>query len=232
MARATRLSYSSVQRIWKAHELKPRRVKTFKLPNDKRLVEKVQDIVDVYLDPPNKALVFSVDEKRQTQLLVCTQPCLPLKKGRRGTMAHDDKRHGATTLLAALDLATGEVIGACIPQHRHQECLKFLRWIDAEAPKHLDLHLIADNHATYKHAKAQAWLKRPKRFHMHFTPTSASWINWVERFFGLINEDRICCGVFKSVAELVATTQEYLEHYNADPNPSSGPHPPAPSLRR
>src|SRR5271168_540163 len=199
MAAATGLSYTSVQRIWKAHELQPHRVKTFKLSNDKRFVEKVQDIVGLYLDPPDKALVFSVDEKSQIQALDRTQPGLPLKKGRCGTMTHDYKRHGTTTLFAALDVATGKVIGQCMQRHRHQEWLKFLRRI--------------------KHAKVQAWLKRHKRFHMHFTPTSASWINQVERFFGLITEDRIRCGVFKSVAELVAAIQQYLEHHNADPKP-------------
>jgi len=134
-------------------------------------------------------------------------------------MTHDYKRHGTTTLFAALDVASGKVIGQCMPRHRHQEWLKFLRWIDVETPKHLDVHLIADNYATHKHAKVQAWLKRHKRFHMHFTPTSASWINQVERFFGLITEDRIRCGVFKSVAELIAVIEQYLEHHNANPVP-------------
>jgi len=219
MAAATGLSYTSVQRIWQAHELKPHRVKTFKLSNDKHFAEKVQDIVGLYLNPPDKALVFSVDEKSQIQALDRTQPGLPLKKGRCGTMTHDYQRHGTTTLFAALDVATGQVIGQCMPRHRHQEWLKFLRRIDAETPKHLDVHLIADNYATHKHAKVQAWLKRHKRFHMHFTPTSASWINQVERFFGLITEDRIRRGVFKSVADLVAAIQQYLEHHNADPKP-------------
>jgi transposase len=219
MAKASDLSYSSVQRIWKAHELKPHRVKTFKLSNDKRFVEKVQDIVGLYLNPPDKALVFSVDEKSQIQALDRTQPGLPLKKGRCGTMTHDYKRHGTTTLFAALEVATGRVIGECMPRHRHQEWLKFLRRIDASTPKHLDVHLIADNYATHKHATVQAWLKRHKRLHMHFTPTSASWLNQVERFFGLITEDRIRCGVFKSVAELIAAIQQYLDHHNADPEP-------------
>ena len=153
MARASDLSYTSVQRIWKAHELKPHLVKTFKLSNDKRFVEKVQDIVGLYLDPPDKALVFSVDEKSQIQALDRTQPGLPLKKGRCGTMTHDYKRHGTTTLFAALDVASGKVIGQCMPRHRHQEWLRFLRRIDAETPKHLDVHLIADNYATHKHTR-------------------------------------------------------------------------------
>jgi transposase len=219
MAAASGLSYTSVQRIWKAHELKPHLVKTFKLSNDKCFVEKVQDIVGLYLDPPDRALVFSVDEKSQIQALDRTQPGLPLKKGRCGTITHDYKRHGTTTLFAALDVASGKVIGQCMPRHRHQEWLKFLRQIDAGTPKHLDIHLIADNYATHKHAKVRAWLKRHPRFHMHFTPTSASWLNQVERFFNLITADRIRCGVFKSVAELVTAINEYLEHHNADPKP-------------
>jgi len=207
MAAASGLSYTSVQRIWKAHELKPHRVKTFKLSNDKRFVEKVRDIVGLYLNPPERAVVLSIDEKSQIQALDRTQPGLPLKKGRCGTMTHDYKRHGTTTLFAALDVATGKVIGQCMPRHRHQEWLKFLRRINAETPKQRDLHLIADNYATHKHPKVQAWLARHKQFHMPFTPTSASWINQVERFFGLITEDRIRCGVFKSVAELEAAIE-------------------------
>jgi transposase len=219
MAGAVGLSYTSVQKIWKAHGLKPHLVKTFKLSNDKRFVEKVTDIVGLYLDPPDKALVFSVDEKSQIQALDRTQPGLPMKKGRAGTMTHDYKRHGTTTLFAALDVASGKVIGQCMKRHRHQEWLKFLRRIDAETARHLDVHLIADNYATHKHAKVKAWLKRHPRFHMHFTPTSGSWLNQVERFFGLITGDRIRCGVFKSVAQLEAAIQEYLDHHNANPKP-------------
>ena len=219
MARAVGLSYTSVQRIWKAHGLKPHLVKTFKLSNDEHFVEKVRDIVGLYLDPPDKALVLSVDEKSQIQALDRTQPGLPIKKGRAGTMTHDYKRHGTTTLFAALDVATGKVIGHCMKRHRHQEWLKFLRRIDAETPKKLDLHLIADNYATHKHPKVKAWLAKHPRFHMHFTPTSASWLSQVERFFGLITSDQIRCGVFKSVAELETAIQEYLEHHNADPKP-------------
>jgi transposase len=219
MAAVSGLSRSSIQRIWQAHQLKPHRVKTFKLSNDKRFAEKVQDTIGLYLSPPDKALVFSVDEKSQIQALDRTQPGLPLKKGRCGTMTHDYKRHGTTTLFAALNVATGHVIGQCMPRHRHQEWLKFLRQIDTETPKRLAIHLIADNYATHKHAKVQAWLKRHPRFHMHFTPTSASWLNQVERFFGLITEDRIRCGVFKSVAELETAIQQYLDQHNADPKP-------------
>ena len=219
MAASEGLSYSSVQRIWKAHELKPHRVKTFKLSNDKQFAEKVQDIVGLYLNPPDNALVFSVDEKSQIQALDRTQPGLPIKKGRCGTMTHDYRRHGTTTLFAALNVATGKVIGQCMQRHRHQEWLRFLRRVDAETPKHLDVHLIADNYATHKHPTVQAWLKRHPRFHMHFTPTSASWINMVERFFGLITEDRIRRSVLKSVAELEAAIMEYLDHHNANPKP-------------
>jgi transposase len=219
MARAAGISHTSVQRIWKAHDLKPHLVKTFKLSNDKHFVEKVTDIVGLYLDPPDKALVLAVDEKSQIQALDRTQPGLPLKKGRAGTMTHDYKRHGTTTLFAALNVATGEVIGQCMKRHRHQEWLRFLRAIDRAVPGPLDVHLIADNYATHKHPKVKAWLAKHPRFHMHFTPTSASWLNQVERFFGLITEERIRRGVFHSVAELEAAIHDYLEHHNANPTP-------------
>jgi transposase len=219
LAKAVGLSHTSVQRIWAAHGLKPHLTKTFKLSNDKQFVEKVKDVVGLYLDPPERALVLSVDEKSQIQALDRTQPGLPMKKGRAGTMTHDYKRHGTTTLFAALDVATGKVIGQCMKRHRHQEWLRFLRLLDRSTSKTLDLHLIADNYATHKHPAVKAWLKRHPRFHMHFTPTSASWLNQVERFFGLITEDRIRRGVFKSVAELEAVIQDYLEHHNADPKP-------------
>ena len=219
IAAASGLSRSSVQRIWQAHQIKPHRVKTFKLSTDTRFAEKVRDIIGLYLNPPDRALVFSVDKKSQVQALDRTQPGLPLKKGRCGTMTHDCKRHGTTTLFAALDIATGRVIGQCMTRHRHQEWLKFLRRINAETPKRLAVHLIADNYATHKHPKVQAWLKRHPRFHMRFTPTSASWINQVERFFGLITEDRIRRGVFKSVAELETAIQQCLDQHNADPKP-------------
>ena len=219
MAAAVGLSRSSVQRIWKAHGLKPHLVKTFKLSNDKRFVEKVVDIVGLYLDPPDKALVLSVDEKSQIQALDRTQPGLPLKKGRAGTMTHDYKRHGTTTLFAALDVATGRVIGQCMQRHRHQEWLRFLRTIDRKTPKNLDLHLIIDNYATHKHPAVKDWLAKHPRFHMHFTPTSGSWINQVERFFGQITQNRIRRGVFKSVGQLEAAIQDYLQHHNENPKP-------------
>jgi transposase len=219
LARAVGLSHTSVQRIWAAHELKPHLTRTFKLSNDPKFCEKVKDIVGLYLNPPDKALVLCVDEKSQIQALDRTQPSLPMKKGRAGTMTHDYKRHGTTTLFAALDVATGEVIGECMPRHRHQEFLRFLRTIDRNVPNSLDLHLVVDNYATHKHSKVKAWLKRHTRFHLHFTPTSASWINLVERFFGLITEDSIRRGVFRSVSELEAAINAYLEHHNANPKP-------------
>ncbi|SRR5579883_761600 len=219
LAKAVGLSASSVQRIWAAHELKPHLTRGFKLSNDAKFVEKVQDVVGLYLNPPDKALVLSVDEKSQIQALDRTQPGLPLKKGRAGTMTHDYKRHGTTTLFAALDVATGQVIGECMPRHRHQEFLRFLRGIDRQTPKSLDLHLILDNYATHKHPKVKDWLKRHTRFHLHFIPTSSSWLNQVERFFGLITADAIRRGVFHSVDELKMAIQRYLNHHNADPKP-------------
>jgi transposase len=219
LAKAVGLSHSSVQRIWTAHGLKPHLTKTFKLSTDPQFSEKVQDIVGLYLDPPDKALVLCVDEKSQIQALDRTQPGLPLKTGRAGTLTHDYKRHGTTTLFAALDVATGKVIGRCLKRHRHQEFLRFLGQIDRATPKRLDLHLVIDNYATHKHPKVKAWLARHPRFHLHFTPTSASWLNLVERFFGLISEDAIRRGVFHSVADLEAAIQAYVEHHNADPKP-------------
>jgi transposase len=219
LARAVGLSHTSVQRIWAAHGLKPHLTKTFKLSNDPRFTEKVQDIVGLYLNPPDKALVLCIDEKSQIQALDRTQPGLPMKKGRAGTMTHDYKRHGTTTLFAALDVATGKVIGQCMHRHRHQEFLRFLRTIDAQTPKSLDLHVVVDNYATHKHAKVKTWLTRHPRFQFHFTPTSGSWINLVERFFGLITEDAIRRGVFHSVADLEAAIKDYLEHHNAEPRP-------------
>ena len=219
MAQAVGLSHTTVQRIWRAHELKPHLAKTFKLSNDKRFVEKVQDMVGLYLDPPDKALVLAVDEKSQIQALDRTQPGLPLKKGRAGTMTHDYKRHGTTTLFAALDVATGQVIGSCMKRHRHQEFLRFLRAIDRATPKALDLHLIVDNYATHKHAQVKAWLAKHPRFQLHFTPTSASWLNQVERFFGLITQERIRRGAFTSVPDLEKAIMDYLDQHNADPKP-------------
>ena len=219
MATASGLSPSSVQRIWKAHGLKPHLTRTFNLSRDPLFAQKVADVVGLYLNPPERALVLSVDEKSQIQALDRTQPGLPMKKGRAGTMTHDCKRHGTTTLFAALDLASGRVIGECMNRRRHQEFLRFLRTIDRDTPKNLDLHLICDNYATHKHPKVKAWLARHKRFHLHFTPTSASWLNQVERFFGLITEDAIRCGVFHSVADLEESINRCLDNHNADPKP-------------
>ena len=219
MAAAAGLSPSSIQRIWSAHGLKPHLVKTFKLSRDPNFAAKVEDVVGLYLNPPEKALVLSVDEKSQIQALDRTQPGLPMKKGRAGTWTHDYRRHGVTTLFAALDVATGKVIGQCMKHHRHQEWLKFLRAIDQATPKGLDLHLIADNYATHKHPTVKAWLAKHTRFHMHFTPTSASWLNQVERFFGLITDKHIRRGVFKSVGELESAIMDYLNQHNAQPKP-------------
>jgi transposase len=210
---------SSVQKIWKAHGLKPHLTRTFKLSRDPDFVAKVEDIVGLYLNPPDKALVLSVDEKSQIQALDRTQPGLPMKKGRCGTMTHDYKRNGTTTLFAALNMLDGTVIGQCLPRHRHREFLRFLKLIDAQTAVDLDLHLIVDNYATHKTPTVKRWLKRNPRFHLHFTPTSGSWLNMVERFFGEITRKRIRRGVFKGVAQLEEAIMEYLENHNADPKP-------------
>ena len=217
MATAAGISYSSVQRIWRAHGLKPHLVKTFKVSRDKNFAAKVEDVVGLYLNPPDKALVLCVDEKSQIQALDRTQPGLPMKKGRAGTMTHDYKRNGTTTLFAALNMLDGKVIGSCLPRHRAREFLCFLRQIDRQTPADLDLHLIADNYATHKAPSVKRWLKKHPRFHLHFTPTSASWLNMVERFFAEITRNRIRRGVFKSVAELKGAIMEYLENHNANP---------------
>jgi transposase len=219
MAARVGIGPSTVHEIWKAHGLKPHLTRTFKLSRDPDFVAKVQDIVGLYLDPPDKALVLSVDEKSQIQALDRTQPGLPIKKGRCGTMTHDYKRHGTTTLFAALNMLDGTVIGQCLPRHRHREFLRFLKLIDQQTPAHLDLHLIVDNYATHKTAAVKRWLQRHPRFHLHFTPTSASWLNMVERFFAEITRNRIRRGVFKSVPELQQAIMQYLDNHNADPKP-------------
>jgi len=219
LAAVVGLSPASIQRIWKAHGLKPHRVRTFKLSKDPHFVDKLQDIVGLYLNPPEHALVLSVDEKSQIQALDRTQPGLPMKRGRAETMTHDYKRNGTTTLFAALNTLDGKVIGQCLPRHRHQEFLKFLRTIDRQAYQGLDLHLIVDNYGTHTHAKVTAWLDKNPRFHMHFTPTSASWLNLVERWFREITDKRIRRGTFTSVDSLVAAIMEYLEENNAHPKP-------------
>ena len=192
---------------------------TFKLSNDPRFAEKVENVVGLYLNQPERAIVLSVDEKSQIQALDRTQPGLPMKKGRAGTMTHDYKRHGTTTLFAALDVLDGRVIGQCMQKHRHQEFIRFLNRINLEVAHDLDVHLIADNYATHTHPKVKAWLARHPRFHIHFTPTSASWLNLVERFFAEITRKRIRRGVFHSVVDLQRAINDYLEHHNADPKP-------------
>jgi transposase len=219
MATATGLSRSSVQRIWSRHGLKPHLMETFKVSRDRNFAAKVKDVVGLYIDPPDKALVLSVDEKSQIQALDRTQPGLPMKKGRAGTMTHDYKRHGTTTLFAALNMLDGSVIGQCMARHRHREFLRFLETIHRQTPADLDLHLIVDNYATHKTDAVKRWLKRHKRFHLHFTPTSASWLNMVERFFAEITRKRIRRGVFTSVAELESAIMDYLRNHNADPKP-------------
>ena len=207
-------SRAMINRVWRANGLRPHLTRTFKLSNDPEFVEKLTDVVGLYLNPPEHALVLSVDEKSQIQALDRTQPGLPLKKGRCGTMTHDYKRNGTTTLFAALNVAEGKLIGTCMPRHRHQEWIKFLKQIDQQTPAELDLHLIADNYATHKHPKVLAWLKRHPRFHMHFIPTSSSWLNMVERWFRDITDKRIRRGVFHSVEQLITAITDYIENHN------------------
>ena len=214
MAEKVGVSHSTVHRIWKAHQLQPHRTKGFKISNDPRFAEKVVDIVGLYLDPPEHALVLSCDEKSQIQALDRTQKSLPIFPGRLGTMTHDYKRNGTTTLFAALNVADGVVIADCMKRHRHQEWIKFLKRIDESTPPDLDLHLIVDNYATHKHAKVQRWLKRHPRFHVHFTPTSSSWLNLVERWFRDLTDKRLRRGVFRSVPELITAIEGYIEHHN------------------
>ena len=213
------VSASTVMRHWHAHGLKPHIVRGFKVSRDPQFVQKLEDIVGLYMSPPEHALVLCCDEKSQVQALDRTQPGLPLKKGRAATMTHDYKRHGTTTLFAALNVLDGQVIGQCQQRHTHIEWLKFLRQIDRETPKGKTLHLIADNYATHKHPAVQEWLAKHPRFNMHFTPTSASWLNMVERFFRDISENRLRRGVFTSVPELVVAIDEYVAHHNTNPKP-------------
>jgi transposase len=219
MADEVGISAASVRRIWNRNGLKPHLVRTFNVSNDPDFAEKLEDIVGLYLNPPEHALVLAADEKSQIQALDRTQPGLPLKKGRCGTMTHDYKRNGTTTLFAALNTLDGTVIGTCMPRHRHQEWLKFLKLIDKQTPKDKELHLIVDNYATRKVPAVKRWLSRHPRFHIHFTPTSASWLNMVERFFRAITSKRIRRGVFRDVSELVSAIDEYIETHNADPAP-------------
>jgi transposase len=219
MAKAVGVSASTIVRIWHRHGLKPHLARTFKLSNDPAFVAKLEDVIGLYLNPPEHALVFSVDEKSQIQALDRTQPGLPLKRGRCGTMTHDYKRNGTTTLFAALNILDGTVIGTCMPKHRHQEWIRFLALLDRQAPKDKEVHLIADNYATHKHPAVKEWLACHPRFHVHFTPTSASWLNMVERFFRDLTQNQLRRGIFQSVQELISVIQEYLAQHNAAPKP-------------
>ena len=219
MATEMGVSEATVRRIWHAHGLKPHLLQAFKISKDKHFAEKLEDVVGLYLNPPEHAIVMCVDEKSQIQALDRTQPGLPLKKGRCGSMTHDYKRNGTATLFAALNVADGTVISMCDDRHRHQEWLQFLRVIDQVTPAGKDIHLIADNYATHKHAKVQRWLKRHPRFHVHFTPTSSSWLNMVERFFRDLTQNRLRRGVFRDVEELIMAIGGYIDRHNQNPKP-------------
>jgi transposase len=219
MARSQGISKSTINTIWQAHQLKPHRVETFQLSRDKKFLEKMTDVVGLYLNPPQQAIVLCVDEKSQIQALDRTQPGLPMKKGRCGTMIHDYKRNGTTTLFAALEMLQGKVIGQCSQRHRQQEFLRFLRTLDQEFPGEVPLHLIIDHYGTHQHAKVRAWLKRHPRFVLHFVPTSSSWLNLVERWCGVLDEKAIRRGVFQSVADLKAAIEAFLTAWNKEPPP-------------
>lgn len=218
MATHAGVSPDTVNRIWRDHGLQPHRVETFKLSNDPRFLEKLTDVVGLYLNPPDNAIVLCVDEKSQIQALDRTQPGLPMKRGRAGTMTHDYKRHGTTTLFAAMDMLEGRVVGQCLPRHRHQEFLTFLKRLDREFPE-VDLHLIVDNYATHKHPEVKRWLATRPRFELHFTPTSSSWLNLVECWFSALTTKRLRRGSFVSVPDLVAAIREYIRVNNKNPEP-------------
>ncbi len=219
MAKELGISAASVSRHWRAHGLKPHLVRGFKVSRDPKFVEKLEDIVGLYMSPPEHALVLCCDEKSQVQALDRTQPGLPIKKGRAQTMTHDYKRNGTTTLFAAMNVLDGNVIGTCQQRHTHVQWLKFLKKIDRETPKDKALHLIADNYATHKHPVVQEWLRAHPRITMHFTPTSASWLNMVERFFRDITTDQLRRGIFPSVPDLIDTIDNYIAHHNKNPKP-------------
>jgi transposase len=219
MAKAAGISVSSVQRIWRAHGLRPHRVRQFKLSNDPLFVEKLRDVVGLYVDPPAHAIVLSVDEKSQIQALDRTQPGLPMKKGRAGTMTHDYKRHGTTTLFAALNVLDGTVIGRNMQRHRHQEFIRFLNAIEAAVPVGKQVHAILDNYAAHKHPKVRAWLDRHPRWAFHFVPTSCSWLNAVEGFFAKLSKRRLRRGVFHSIVDLQAAINRFVREHNAEPKP-------------
>lgn len=219
MAESQGVSKSTINNLWQAHQLKPHQTKTFKLSRDPRFLEKMTDVIGLYLNPPDHAIVLCVDEKSQIQALDRTQPGLPIKKGRCGTMTHNYKRNGTTTLFAALEVAQGKVIGQCHQRHRHQEFLKFLRSLDQEFPGSVPLHLVVDNYGTHKHENVRKWLKRHPRFVLHFVPTSSSWLNLVERWFGHLDSNAIRRGVFRSVDDLKASIDAFLTAWNKDPKP-------------
>ena len=219
MAKAQGVSRSTVQRIWSARGLKPHLVETFKLSNDKHFEDKLVDVVGLYLNAPEGAVVLSVDEKPQCQALDRTQPSLPMKPGRAGTMTHDYKRNGTTTLFAALDILTGTILGRCLPRHRNGEFLKFLKLIDKNVAKGKEIHLILDNYSTHKHANVRAWLTKHPRYHLHFIPTSSSWLNLVERWFQEITDKAIRRGSFASVDELIEAIEEFIRVHNDEPKP-------------
>jgi transposase len=219
MAATQKVSKSTISNIWRSHNLKPHRTKTFKLSRDAKFLEKLTDVVGLYLNPPQQAVVLCVDEKSQIQALDRTQPGLPIKKGRCGTMTHDYKRNGTTTLFAALEVLSGRVIGQCHERHRHQEFLRFLRRLDREFPGKTPLHLVMDNYGTHKHANVRNWLKRHPRFVCHFVPTSSSWLNLVERWFGELTSKRIRRDSFGSVPELKQAIDEFLAAWNEAPKP-------------
>ena len=221
LAKESKVSDSTVRRVWRAFGIQPHRQKGFKLSNDPFFVEKVRDIVGLYLNPPDKAMVLCVDEKSQIQALDRTQPMLPLGLGYVEGVTHDYVRHGTTTLFAALDVASGKVLTQCKKRHRHQEYLQFLRHIDANVPKDLDIHLVVDNYCTHKHAKVRGWLAARPRYHVHFTPTYASWLNQVERWFGIITQRAIRRGTFKNVKELTAKIEQFVSNYNKNTTPFS-----------
>ncbi len=219
LAKVLGINHSFVNRVWREVGLKPHLTHQFKVSNDPDFEEKLQDVIGLYLSPPENAVVFCVDEKSSIQALDRTQPGLPMKPGRCGTMTHDYKRHGTSTLFAALNTLTGEVIGQCKKRHRHQEFLAFIKTVEKQTPKGLDLHLIVDNYATHKHEKVRNWLKRNKRVHLHFIPTSSSWLNLVERFFGLISDKQIRRGTFTSVRELEKSIMQFIQVHNENKKP-------------
>lgn len=219
MAAKLGINHMLVSRVWKEYGFKPHLISQFKISNDPNFEEKLEDVVGLYLNPPENAVVFSVDEKSSIQALDRTQPGLPMKKGRAGTMTHDYKRHGTSTLFAALNVFTGEVIGECKHRHRHQEFLSFLKAVETQIPEGKELHVIVDNYSTHKHAKVKNWLKRNKRVVLHFIPTSSSWLNLVERFFGLITEKQIRRGIFSSVKDLEEKIMEFIDAHNVNPKP-------------